>query len=129
MKGTNINTLLDVLAYNTYLNGFYTNMVASEMFLDSAQLKDSVVSHAKELNYTPRSFQSAKANITVDLTPASSVSSIVVPEYTSFTSRVGSNTYTFTTTETQVVTSSNNGVYSITLDVYEGLPTTVNVCC
>ena len=123
-EGSNINTLLDVLAYNTYLNGFYTNMVASEMFLDSAQLKDSVVSHAKELNYTPRSFQSAKANITVDLTPASSVSSIVVPEYTSFTSRVGSNTYTFTTTETQVVTSSNNGVYSITLDVYEGLPTT-----
>jgi len=54
--GANINVLLDILAYNTYLNGFYTNMVASEMFLDSAQLRDSVVSHAKELNYVPRSF-------------------------------------------------------------------------
>ena len=45
-EGSNINVLLDVMAYNTYLNAFYTNMVASEMFLDSAQLRDSIVSHA-----------------------------------------------------------------------------------
>jgi len=122
--GANINVLLDVLAYNTYLNGFYTNMVASEMFLDSAQLRDSVISHAKELNYVPRSFNSAKAQITVDITPSSSVSSVVVPQYTSFTSRVGSNTYTFSTADAQVITTSNNGVFSMTVDVYEGLPTT-----
>lgn len=122
--GANINVLLDVLAYNTYLNGFYTNMVASEMFLDSAQLRDSVISHAKELNYVPRSFNSAKAQITVDITPSSSVSSVVVPQYTSFTSRVGSNTYTFSTIDSQVITTANNGVYSMTVDVYEGLPTT-----
>lgn len=123
-EGSNIGVLLDVLAYNTYLNGFYTNMVASEMFLDSAQLKDSIVSHAKELNYTPRSFNSAEAQITVDITPSSPVSSVVVPEYASFTSRVGSNTYTFSTNESQVITTGNNGVYSITFKVYEGLPTT-----
>lgn len=123
-EGSNINVLLDVLAYNTYLNGFYTNMVASEMFLDSAQLKDSIVSHAKELNYTPRSFNSAEAQITVDITPSTTVSSIVVPEYTSFTSRVGSNTYTFSTSGSQVITTGNNGVYSLTVKVYEGLPTT-----
>lgn len=123
-EGSNINVLLDVLAYNTYLNGFYTNMVASEMFLDSAQLKDSVVSHAKELNYTPRSFNSTEAQITVDITPSTTVSSVVVPEYTSFTSRVGSNTYTFSTNESQAITVGNNGVYSATLTVYEGLPVT-----
>lgn len=123
-EGSNINVLLDVLAYNTYLNGFYTNMVASEMFLDTAQLKDSIISHAKELNYVPRSFQSASAEITVDITPAASVSSVVVPQYTSFTSRVGSNTYTFTTAESQVISLSNNGVYSATLNVYEGTPST-----
>jgi hypothetical protein len=123
-EGSNIGVLLDVLAYNTYLNGFYTNMVASEMFLDSAQLKDSVTSHAKELNYTPRSFNSAEAQITVVITPVSAVTSIVVPEYTSFTSRVGSNTYTFSTAESQVLTNSVNGVYSASLKVYEGLPTT-----
>lgn len=123
-EGANINVLLDVLAYNTYLNGFYTNMVASEMFLDSAQLKDSVISHAKELNYTPRSFNSAEAEITVDITPSTTVSSVVVPQYTSFTSRVGSNTYTFSTSESQAITVGNNGVYSITVKVYEGLPVT-----
>jgi len=123
-EGSNINVLLDVLAYNTYLNAFYTNMVASEMFLDTAQLRDSVVSHAKELNYTPRSFASAQAQITVDITPASAVTSIVVPQYTSFTTRVGSNTYTFSTNDTQTITKANNGIYSINLTVYEGIITT-----
>ena len=108
-EGSNINVLLDVLAYNTYLNAFYTNMVASEMFLDTAQLRDSVVSHAKELNYTPRSFASAQAQITVAITPTSNVTSIVIPQYTSFTTRVGSNTYTFSTTDTQIITKANNG--------------------
>ena len=46
-EGSNISQLLDILAYNTYNNAFYLNMVASEMFLDSAQLRDSVISHAK----------------------------------------------------------------------------------
>ena len=119
-EGSNINVLLDVLAYNTYLNGFYTNMVASEMFLDSAQLRDSVTSHAKELNYIPRSFTSAKANITVDITPATSVSSVLVPLHTSFTSRAGSNTYTFTTSDAVVINTSNGGVFSTTVNVYEG---------
>lgn len=119
-EGSNIGVLLDVLAYNTYLNAFYTNMVASEMFLDTAQLRDSVVSHAKELNYTPRSFASSQAEITVDITPTSNVTSIVVPKYTSFTSRVGSNTYTFSTQDTQILSSSSNGVYSTILTVYEG---------
>lgn len=123
-EGSNINVLLDVLAYNTYLNAFYTNMVASEMFLDTAQLRDSVVSHAKELNYTPRSFASAQAQITVDITPPSPVTSIVVPQYTSFTTRVGSNTYTFSTNETQTVTKANNGIYSTDLTIYEGVVTT-----
>ena len=48
--GANMSVLLDLLAYNTFHNSFYLNMVGNEMFLDSAQLRDSVVSHAKELN-------------------------------------------------------------------------------
>jgi hypothetical protein len=119
-EGSNINVLLDVLAYNAYLNAFYTNMVASEMFLDTAQLRDSIVSHAKELNYVPRSFTSAKAAIKVNITPASPISTLLIPKYTSFSSRVGSNTYTFVTTESQVVTSANSGVFTQNLTVYEG---------
>ena len=53
-EGSNVSQLLDIFAYNTYINSFYLNMVASEMFLDSATLRDSVISHAKELNYVPR---------------------------------------------------------------------------
>ena len=120
-EGSNINVLLDVLAYNTYLNGFYTNMVASEMFLDSAQLRDSVVSHAKELNYIPRSFTSSKATITVAITPTSAVTSVLIPRYTTFTSRSGSNTYTFATSDAVVLNTSNGGAFSTTLDVYEGI--------
>lgn len=121
-EGSNINVLLDVLAYNTYLNGYYTNMIASEMFLDTAQLRDSIVSHAKELNYLPRSFVSAIASVNVAITPVSTaVTSVVVPKYTSFTSRVGSNTYSFTTNETYVLTESNNGVFSTSFDIYEGI--------
>ena len=58
-SGSNMNVLLDVMSYNSYLNSFYLNMVASEMFLDTAQKYDSVVSHAKELNYVPRSARSS----------------------------------------------------------------------
>ena len=47
--GSNLNTMLDILAYNTYLQNFYLNMVASEGFIDSAQLRNSVVSHAKSI--------------------------------------------------------------------------------
>ncbi len=65
--GSNMNVLLDVLAYNTHMNNFYTNMAINEMFLDSAVLKNSVVSHAKELNYLPRSRSSAKAVVNLSI--------------------------------------------------------------
>ena len=54
-EGSNLSTLLDVLTYNTYLNSLYLNQIGSEMFLDTAVLRDSLVSHSKELNYIPTS--------------------------------------------------------------------------
>ena len=91
-EGSNMSVLIDVLSYNTYLNSFYTNMVASEMFLDTAQLRDSILSHAKELNYLPRSYSSSRSIVNISITPTSSVSSVLIPRGTSFTSRVGSTT-------------------------------------
>lgn len=122
-EASNMSVLIDLLAYNTYLNGFYTNMLGSEMWLDSAQLRDSVVSHAKELNYTPRSYNSSTASVTVAITPTSSVSSVVIPKYTTFTSKVDSDTYTFSTNEPFVITGANNGVFTTTLSIYEGAVT------
>lgn len=120
-EGSNINVLLDVLAYNTYLNSFYLNMVASEMFLDTAQLRDSVVSHAKELNYLPRSFRSAYANVNIAITPATAQDSVTIPSKTNFTARVGSETFNFVTKESIVITTSSDGVfYANNVTLYEG---------
>ena len=65
--GSSLNVLLDVLAYNTYYNNVYLNHVATEMFLDSAQLRDSVYSIAKTLNYLPRSYRSAVGFVNIIL--------------------------------------------------------------
>ena len=102
--GSNMSVLLDILSYNTFHNAFYLNMVGSEMFLDSAQLRDSVVSHAKELNYTPRSFKSAQANVNV--TVVSNVlnkRSIVIPKGYTFTSRFGPRNFTFSIADNFII--------------------------
>jgi hypothetical protein len=123
--GSNMSVLLDVLAYNTYLNSFYLNMVASEMFLDTAQLRDSVVSHAKELNYIPRSFRSAYANVNISITPASNTTSVVIPSKTAFTARLGSNTFNFVTSDAVSIANNTNGVfYANNVLIYEGSYTT-----
>jgi len=64
-EGSGINILMDLLAYNTHYQGFYTNMVANEMFLDSAVRRDSVVSLAKHLGYTPRSRTAPTATVDI----------------------------------------------------------------
>ncbi len=119
--GSNMATLVDVLAYNTYLNSFYLNMVASEMFLDTAQLRDSVVSHAKELNYLPRSHTSSQAVVDIIITPSTSVSSVLIPKGTTFTTRVGGSTYSFATAENIVLNNTSNGAYiASNTSIYEG---------
>jgi hypothetical protein len=125
--GSNMSVLLDILAYNSYLNTFYLNMVASEMFLDTAQLRDSIVSHAKELNYVPRSFRSAQANVNIAITTPTTVTSVVIPAKTGFTSRVGSNTFNFVTKEAIAITlattnaiSNTNTYYANSTPLYEG---------
>lgn len=118
---SNMSVMLDILSYNTYQNAFYLNMVANEMFLDSAKLRDSVISHAKELNYLPRSFNSAiaKVNIQINSTDPSK-RSIVIPKGTSFISRVGDDSFTFSTNENIVVSSSNTLFTANDVDIYEG---------
>lgn len=121
LDGSNISVLMDLLAYNSYINTFYMNMVASEMFLDTAQLRASVISHAKQLNYTPRSFRSAAAVVNIAVTPSTSVTAVTIPRGTSLTSKVGSNTYTFTINDNIVVTNQTAGKFTANnVTVYEG---------
>ena len=117
-EGSNMNVLLDILTYNTFHNSFYLNMVVNESYLDSAQLRNSVISHAKELNYLPRSYRSAKAS--VNLTFTANVSMVTIPKGTSFTSTVGPNILTFITEEESVQFSSNNYFSIQNLNVFEG---------
>jgi len=97
-EGSNMSVLLDILSYNTYLNGFYLNMIGNEMFLDTAQLRDSVISHTKELNYVPRSFRSATANVNLIISDSVSAT-VIIPRGTSFTGSSGNKNFTFVTSE------------------------------
>jgi hypothetical protein len=118
--GSNMNVLLDVMSYNSYLNSFYLNMVASEMFLDSAQKFDSIVSHAKELNYVPRSNQSAAANISFTFTSLAGPPTFTIPKGTQFSGQNSNGSFIFTTS---VVQNFNSVTSSFTVDnlrLYEG---------
>ena len=58
-EGSNLSTILDVLAYNTYITSYNANMVANEVFIDSATLRENVVSLARNIGYTPKSRKSS----------------------------------------------------------------------
>jgi len=106
--GSALSVLLDVLAYNTQYNAFYLNMVANEMFLDSALQRSSVVSHAKLMNYVPKSAIGPVA--TIDMTfNGVTTSTFTVPKYTNFLSEpINNANYNYvTTTDTTVNVSAN----------------------
>lgn len=120
-EGSNMNVLLDVLSYNSYLNSFYLNMTASEGFLDSAQLRSSVVSHAKELNYTPRSARSAKAIVDIKINVTSgSTSTIEIPKGTQFSGTNANGGFVYTTSESHILTSTTSSFSLANLEIYEG---------
>lgn len=124
-EGSNMSVLLDVLAYNTYQNNFYTNMAVSEMFLDSAQLESSIMSHAKELNYLPQSATSSRAEVNMRITAPgmNNVSTLTIPAGQKFYTTHNGDVYNFYTDRAQIATlrSGSNGVYEILcMPVYEG---------
>jgi hypothetical protein len=120
--GSNMSVLLDILTYNTHLNAFYMNMVISESFLDSAQLRNSVISKSKELNYVPRSAKSSKASINISF-PQSNLSVFQIPFGTRFTGKGSNGTYTFTTNQSYILYPSANK-FTSTIDLYDGNYTT-----
>jgi hypothetical protein len=122
-EGSNLSVLLDVLAYNTYQNNFYNNMAISEMFLDSAQRENSVVSHAKTLNYLPKSRRSARASISFDISAPNNPSFITIPRLTRFVARDDrGTTFTFHTDRAYSVVPDRNGVYAAKcIEIFEGI--------
>lgn len=118
--GSNMNVLLDVMSYNSFLNAFYLNMVASEMFLDSAQKYDSIVSHAKELNYLPRSAKSSIAEVNLSFNTTITSGKLTIPKGTRFTGFNANGYYTFTTDQSKVLSSPNTNFSVSNVLIYEG---------
>ncbi len=119
-EGSNLSMLLDILSYNSFKNAFLINMLMSEAFLDSAQIRNSVLSHAKELNYLPRSSRSAVAKVKVSFRATGESAPYVVPKGKPFTTLVKNQSFTFTNPETLILSSTNTS-FSFTTDIYEGV--------
>lgn len=121
-EGSNWSVVIDILAFNTYNNAHSLNMVGSEAWTDSAQMRESLVSHATDLNYLPRSRISAYATITVEIFPTGTPSSITLPKFYKFKSSDSvSNTIYFVTNRDYVTTRDEDGRYLFeNVEVFEG---------
>ena len=129
-----LNNILDVLAYNTHINGLTANFALNEAFLPTAQLRSSVVSHAETLGYQVRSRTTASAlvGLTVNLSGvAGRPTQIQLPVGWQFTTSIDGTSYTFRTLETYFARDNGSGLYqfltttgSSDIPIYEGVQKT-----
>ena len=112
-EASGLSNVLDVLAYNTHFNGLIGNFALNESFLNTAQLRSSIVSHAEALGYVPRSYSSAQAKLNLSLSVASSTrpTAITLPRNTQFTTSVDDVSYTFQTRENFTALDDGAGLY------------------
>ena len=121
-EGAGLSVLLDILAYNTHYNAYYLNMVANEGFLDTALLRNSVVSHAKKLGYTPRSNRASKAVIDVTINGSTSAEDyLTIPRgYTFISGPVEGKIYTFITLQDYTVSKTGTNFVYNDIEIFEG---------
>ena len=118
-EGSGFAVLLDTLAYNTHYLGFNANMLANELYLDSADIRKNIVSLAKMLGYTPSSPKAPVAGVDIILNNATG-SSVTMNKGTAFTSTVDGTSYQFVTNQ-DVTISPADGVYRFSnVNIYEG---------
>lgn len=133
-EGSNLSVLIDILAYNTYISSYNANMVSNEVFIDSATLRENIVSLARNIGYLPFSRTSAKANISffVDVSNDPVIPRIVTLTkgiVCTTTSNFGGESYTFIVPQ-DITVPVVNGIASFNeIDIYEGslLSTTFTV--
>ena len=118
-EGSGFAVLLDTLAYNTHYLGFNANMLANEIYLDSADIRKNIVSLAKMLGYTPSSPKSPIANVDIEVNNATGAS-ITMNKGTVFTTTVDGISYEFVTNQDNTI-SPSDGVYRFSnVNLYEG---------
>ena len=128
-EASGLSNILDVLAYNTHVNGLIANLGINEAFLSSAQLRSSVVSHADTLGYFARSKTGASATLSLSInTTNTTTTTVTIPKYTEFTTSIDDVSYTFQTLETYAAANNGSGLFSVTtsvgsteIPIYEGV--------
>ena len=118
--GSNFSVLIDTLAYNTYITAFNSNMIVNESFLDSATLRQNVVSLAGNIGYTPRSRTAAEAQISFDVTIGSDVGSVTLEPGIVCTGDVDNETYTFAITEAISANVVNGTAKFENISIFQG---------
>ena len=120
-EGSTLSQLLDVLAYNTYYTAFNTNMVVNELFLDSASLRDNVVSLAKQLGYTPKSITAAKSNLSFNVNiPNNAPDSVILKKGSGFLTNLDETSYKFVATKDYRAEVANNVAVFEDVELVEG---------
>ena len=110
-EGSNFSVLIDALAYNTYISAFNSNLVVNESFLDSATLRENVVSLARNIGYVPRSKTAARAAISFNVTANSTSTQMVLQPGLVCVGRSNDSDIVFSISETITAnTTVNNGV-------------------
>jgi len=119
-EGSNLSVLINLLAYNTYITAFNTNMAVNETFIDSATLRENVVSLARNIGYVPRSRRAAKAKVDYNISDLDSTVTQInfVPGILS-NGRVSNTSYIFSLPE-RVSGTAENGESVGTLEIYQG---------
>lgn len=120
-EGSNFSILIDILAYNSYLTAYNTNMVANEAFLDSATIRENVVSLARNIGYVPLSKRAAKASVSfivTDINP--SVSTLTLKSGIVCTGSLDNTSYIFSIPEDITVGVSDGEAVFSEIDIYEG---------
>ena len=129
-EGSNLSTIIDVLAYNTYITSYNANMVSNEVFIDSATLRENVVSLARNIGYTPTSKKAAKANISffVDTTSYSSTpQTVTLNKGLVCTTNVFNNeSFTFAVLDDITVPVNQNVANFENIEITEGIYITTN---
>lgn len=121
-EGSGLSILLDILAYNTHYNAYYLNMVANESFLDTALLRDSVVSHAKTLGYVPYSTFAPVSIIdfTVNATNNNPATLTIPKGYSFLSNQIDGRTYNFVVMNDVTATKANSAYYFEDVEIKEG---------
>ena len=123
-EGSNFSLLLDTLAYNTYITAFNSNMIVNESFLDSATLRENVVSLARNIGYVPRSRTAAQAALSFSVTVPSTVATLTLEQGLCFVGNSRDTSYIFSIPESITVPVVNGsavfGTTDVPLKVYQG---------